>query len=90
MMMRQFRETLGLTLRQVADATGFPLNQVSKDERGVREPSVEEIATYQDFTQGAVRYDDWLALKRQLSEVECMANEAAPAAPTALETADAR
>lgn len=81
---------MGLTLQNVADATGFPLLQVSRDERGKRDLSVDEIAKYQEFTDGAVRFEDWLDLKRTVEAgAGGMANEAASAVTPAMETSHA-
>ncbi len=78
MKLKTYRSKMGLTLQDVADATGISLWQISKHERGHRAPTIENIAVYQTFTEGAVRFEDWL-LQRVDQAPQDMARETASA-----------
>lgn len=64
MQLADYRATMGLTLDQVEEATGINRVMVWKHERGKHVPNPDAIDTYQTFTKGAVRFDDWLELYR--------------------------
>lgn len=67
MKVRTWRKREKRTLLWVAQQTGqkAPLN-VSRHERGIRAPSLQMIARYQELTKDAVVYEDWLDLERSV------------------------
>lgn len=67
MQLRVWRETHGLTLRQVALLIGLSRDQVKvvqRYETGERTPSLELINKFHDITDGQVTMDDFLVLER--------------------------
>lgn len=74
MQLRDYRTTAGLTLQQVADTTGISTAAISRHERGIYRPTLEEIDVYQSISKGAVRFDDWLELARTTTQEKEPAN----------------
>lgn len=77
---REARESLGLTLRQVADATGYAITTVSGVEYGLHKPSTHYV---KDFVLALGLNLNWL-----LFGEGAMRESAADASPTALLLSD--
>lgn len=75
MQLKEWRLLTGLTLDelagQVGEVIGLPLSvkSVQRHETGERFPRPEFIEAYRALSKGAVRYEDFHALRVQLKEV---------------------
>lgn len=85
-----FRALKGWTLAQAAAAMRVPgdeslekINEpvISRHERGLTFPSPEHIARYEVITEGAVTYQDWLALRASVKSAVDAKPKRQPAAP---------
>lgn len=61
---RAYRKLRKLTLKQMADLVGAAHESVvSKHERGALFPSPRFVQAYQEVSEGAVRYEDWVDVR---------------------------
>jgi transcriptional regulator with XRE-family HTH domain len=67
MQLRAWRALTGHTLAQVAEKVSLTIATVQRHEAGRHQPDHVTIARYQDMTDGAVRFEDWVDLARQVA-----------------------
>lgn len=82
MQLRDYRKAKGLTLHDMADLVGWGFNMVSRHERGISAPTVEQVEKYRKATGGEVEHRDWVDLARRVKRQQRAKADALPAAST--------
>ena len=65
MQLRDFRQMKAWTLQELANLMGYANPRtVERHEKGTRFPQSVDIEKYQQLSDGAVRFEDFVALKK--------------------------